>query len=355
MESSEKFYGLTPSPLLKDLYYSEINDFSAKYNNNFIKYFGNYYERIPCFDSFENSQQKENSNPINDDEVTKSKTPEKKGQIKLYNMDEINKILSETDLDKDLKSKIKEPNNKTQKLFEKIKAKLITKRKSHSKEEKNIESSLGKKTNRNILNQDNEKIKHDNHFPNNITKEIKTFFFFFILKFLNNIVKTEAYFDDPKIIEIIKKNKKTHLIKSLDHKTVVQDLKKDKSENFLQMKLMDIFLENPISLKNKVDLDRNKKNIEKIYKKGNKVVKFALDLTFKKWIDIFTYKEELENYLGQDDKLIEEFKGKFVRIDKALNKKYEKIFKDNFQSFLLIIYNYEAFFYIKNSRISRRK
>ena len=109
MESSEKFYGLTPSPLLKDLYYSEINDFSAKYNNNFIKYFGNYYERIPCFDSFENSQQKENSNPINDDEVTKSKTQEKKGQIKLHNMDEINKILSETDLDKDLKSKIKEP------------------------------------------------------------------------------------------------------------------------------------------------------------------------------------------------------------------------------------------------------
>lgn len=348
---SEKFYGLTPSPLLKDLYYSEINDFSAKYNNNFIKYFGNYYERIPCFDSFENSQQKENSNPINDDEVTKSKTPEKKGQIILYNMDEINKILSETDLDKDLKSKIKEPNNETQKLYEKMEEKLNKKRKSNSKEEKNIGPLLGKKTNRN--NQENEKIKHDSHFPYNIAKEIKTFFFKFILIFLNNIVN-ENYFD--------KKN--TNLIKSLDHKTVVQDLKKDKNENFLQMKLMDIFKENKISKKNradktdkvdKADEESNKNNINEIYEKCNKVVKFAFDLTFKQWIDIFTYKVELENYLGQDYDLIEELKGKFVRIDKALNEKYEKEFKDNFQSFLLIIYNYEAFSYIKNSRSSRRK
>lgn len=56
---------------------------------------------------------------------------------------------------------------------------------------------------------------------------------------------------------------------------------------------------------------------------------FAMDITVRNWIDIFTYKTDLSDYIKKEDvELIKEINNKLERVDKLLNEEFEKLFED---------------------------
>ena len=354
------------------------NNSNSEVNQSQIK--NNSCEIIEETLNYDRNEKLDNLNQSINDVNTNYKTPEKKEQIKPndinknkivlnknnlnenlnleYNNNKIKAILCKLELNDNLKSNLELPNEEAEKSFEKLERKYKKKKLKDEKAEGNkVFSNLGKKKYREELNQKNEENKHNKFFPSIILKEIKVFFFFNIFIFINNIAKNVAYYQNLEIIEKIKENKYKKLIKSLDYKSLKQDLKKDRNEKLLNMKLIDIIVENNISSKNKVKSNWNKEIVDKIYNNGNcnKVIKFAFELTYREWINIFTYKKELRDFPEADDEIINGINANFVRIDKALNKKYGKKFDENFQSFLLFIYNYEEYFYVINGRSRRKK
>ena len=56
---------------------------------------------------------------------------------------------------------------------------------------------------------------------------------------------------------------------------------------------------------------------------------FAMDITVRNWIDIFTYKTDLSDYIKKENvELIKEINIKLERVDKLLNEELEKLFED---------------------------
>ena len=113
------------------------------------------------------------------------------------------------------------------------------------------------------------------------------------------------------------------------------------------------------------------KNIGKDYKESNKkiienilnleaddTIKFAFNMTFRDWIDLFTYKKnikdiinsyDLTNYKDIDTKRIEDC---MVGVEVLLNDMSKAEENDNhyFSYFIFYLYNYERWFFLKKGR-----
>lgn len=259
----------------------------------------------------------------------------------LYKINKIKEKLPKSEENEKLISNLYET-NETQEIYEKMDGNSVQDEKS--KENKNS-SLIGKKRN----NSENSGKYHNKYTSDNIVKKIKIHIFEKMLNFLKNILP----------------NKMKKLIKKPDAK-YIERLKKDENLRILDMKLKDFFSSYPISTQyndtKKKKNKNNKKIIEKIYvqSKNNKVIMFAMDITVRKWIDIFTYKIDLSDYIKKEDvELIKEINNKLERVDKLLNEELEKLFEDKltgefdiryYHLFVIYLYNYERFFSIKKGR-----
>lgn len=304
-------------------------------------------------------------------------------QLKITGYNEITKSLKKTKLNENLKLKLAKPTCRAIEYYEKLKARFMNTKPDENKEMNKEFSILGKK--RLLINEEKEPPCHDKYFPPNIIKRIKHFIFKFILLFLNICLepnlKNAPYFNDFEDIQTIKE--KDFKFKEYDYKSVIQDLKKDKNLNYLNMKLKKLFSEYEINTKDKKNKinhkkketnqkkeispkkeqdndDWNKKIIDKIDKNedNDTIIKSALNLTFREWLDIFTYKKELRDYISLDNESIKKMEESFKRVDTFLNEEFkeENEFDETyFQIFVLYIYNYEVFFYNIIGRASRKK
>ena len=146
----------------------------------------------------------------------------------------------------------------------------------------------------------------------------------------------------------------------------INKLKRDDNLEYLNMKLWKLY-SNKISPKNiKKDtnnmiinegdeyIDYNKKILENQINK-DATLDFALNMTFRNFIDLFTGKKKVEDLVvgnkrivcsqiqssieGKDEMLME------IKID--INNKLDKIY---FQKYIFYMYNYERWFYIKNPK-----
>ena len=221
-------------------------------------------------------------------------------------------------------------------------------------ERKCLYENLNQKNNRGrkVENRENnEKEKHNKYKADNIIKKLKAKFFKYGIKFLNKILGL---------------NKDDGLV-NLNYEEYINKLKRDDNLEYLNMKLWKLY-SNKISPKNiKKDtnnmiinneddeyIDYNKKILEKQINK-DATLDFALNMTFRNFIDLFTGKKKVEDLVinnkriecskiqsfieGKEEMLME------MKID--INNKLDKIY---FQKYIFYMYNYERWFYIKNPR-----
>ena len=179
----------------------------------------------------------------------------------------------------------------------------------------------------------------------------------FALIFLNTILN--LFLDEKKLQNCTKnylKNRKKKgsydLIKNLDY-TFIKNIKKIKEISLLSTPLKDIFSNN-ISRKFKAyPTNLNKQIINQIIKEesNNAIIMKAFNLTFREWIDIFTYKKDLKSIIEFGEETAENLDEKFDHIDKLILDIYEK-YQDTKYLFYFIsyIYNYERWFLIKKER-----
>ena len=147
------------------------------------------------------------------------------------------------------------------------------------------------------------------------------------------------------------------MIKKLNYEYYIQDLKKEKNLEILDMTIGDL-LSLEISPKFcNFPSDSNKKIIEAIKEgeKDNKIIMFILNLKFRDFLDVFTKKKELKDIENFDEDKFLVIKNNFPKVKTILKDIYEK--KDEiddfckyFSSIIYHIYNYERLFFIKISR-----
>ena len=205
--------------------------------------------------------------------------------------------------------------------------------------------------------------KHNKDSQDNIIKKIKSKLLDYLLKFINNLLNTLLKIKLNLFTQIGKNEnlEKEKIIKKIDYKKIVDDMKRENNLNFLKMNLKEL-LSNDISSKySTYSKDINKKIIDEILIKenDNKIIILVFNLTFIEWIDIFTYKKEIKdikalNILNNESKNI--INNTFERADKLLEEIYQINNERNyFSRFVSILYNYERWFLIKKGRQRKDK
>ena len=203
--------------------------------------------------------------------------------------------------------------------------------------------------------------KHNKDSPDNIIKKIKSKLLDYLLKFINNLLKSLLYNKINTYIQIGKNEKemeKEKIIKKIDYKAIVDDMKRENNLNLLDNRLQKILSNDITSKYSTLSKDLNKKIIDNILKeeKDNEIIMFVFKLTFREWFDIFTYKKEIKDFDILDDESINKIINHFERADKLLEDIYHLNYNHNyFSRFVILLYNYERWFFVKQGRKRKDK
>jgi hypothetical protein len=195
----------------------------------------------------------------------------------------------------------------------------------------------------------------------NLVKKIKSVINNSLIFSLNNIIN--ALYNEDQIkqilteLNLVKKNTFktiTKVIKKIDQKFYAGKIKKDENLALLRKKIKE-YLSNIISKKNgDFPPDYNEKVIEKLLedKKNKDIFSFIFNLTLDNWIQIFTYKKDLQ-YFNKNNQLNEDklkiIENNLIKIDNMILK-INEFKKEYFHCFALIIYNIKEFFLKKEGR-----
>ena len=185
--------------------------------------------------------------------------------------------------------------------------------------------------------------------PDNIIKKIKAEFFKYLTLFLNNVINDKN--TDNKIYKI-------------DYRFINQ-LNKEIDLRYLNMPLKNLFSLLDVSPKYKYINPKSNKIYIKELLNGqiDEAIKFAFNITFRDWIDIFSFKKEVKDLLNEynvkDDNnaICQKIKESLVAVDHLLNNLAEKERnnKKYFSNFTFYLYNYELWFFKKKGRNSKSK
>ena len=182
----------------------------------------------------------------------------------------------------------------------------------------------------------------------NIIKKLKAIIFDNIINFLNNILKP------------VKETKFKLLQLSYEF---INKLKRDEELKNLNSSLKEL-ASKQISKKYKTKLahlDFNKRLIENILKnKNDPTILFAFNLSLKNWIDLFCRKKTvnqllIENNLNESDIDSERINNSLTRVDTLLYDIKINNSPEYLISFIFLLYNYEAWFYLKKGRNKKVK
>ena len=159
------------------------------------------------------------------------------------------------------------------------------------------------------------------------------------------------------MIKKVKEPEKEDLIKNLTYDLTVNFTEKENNLKFLKITLKN-FLSINISNKLKTySKDSNKKFIDIILKEENDIIlKFVLnDLTLNDCIDIFIYIKKLKDSAKNlTNNQINEIVNLFIRVDNYILDNYYSFENNYFSSFIILLYNLEKWYYIKERRKKRR-
>ena len=184
----------------------------------------------------------------------------------------------------------------------------------------------------------------------NIIKKIKAEIFKNLTLFLNNIINDK---------EAPKENNRIYKI---DY-CYINQLNREKDLRYLNMPLKDLFSLLKVSPKYKnINIQSNKIYIKNLLNgQTDETKKFVFNMTFRDWLDIFSFKKEVKDLLNKynirDDNnaIYTKIKESLSAVDNLLNNlsKKEKN-KNYFSNFIFYLYNYEFWFFKKKGRKSKR-
>ena len=251
-----------------------------------------------------------------------------------FNEEKIKKILSQNGVKKEIIDKINgnyitKKEKESVSLFEIKQKQKRTKNpndSNDSEEKTNFDVGRKKKT-------DNTKRKHDKNVPDNIIKKCKRIFFKYIIIFINSIIKTYKT-----------NHQENYEFKNLSYENYVNNLKKVKEIILLNMPLKDL-VSLDVSNKYASNASFNKEKMEKILEeeKDNTIINSILNMTFGEWIDVFTFKNEINYYL------------EFNELQDVLIDLYNKEDKEYFSRFIFYLFNYKNWFQNKKPRKPKKR
>ena len=251
-----------------------------------------------------------------------------------FNEEKIKKILSQNGVKKEIIDKINgnyitKKEKESVSLFEIKQKQTRTKNpndSNDSEEKTNFDLGRKKKT-------DNTKRKHDKNVPDNIIKKCKRIFFKYIIIFINSIIKTYTT-----------NHQENYEFKNLSYENYVNNLKKDKEIILLNMPLKDL-VSLDVSNKYASNASFNKEKMEKILEeeKDNTIINSILNMTFGEWIDVFTFKKEINYYL------------EFNELQDVLIDLYNKEDEEYFSRFIFYLFNYKNWFQNKKPRKPKKR
>jgi hypothetical protein len=214
------------------------------------------------------------------------------------------------------------------------------------------ENNLSKKKRGRVPKNDGGK-EHNCYSADNVIKKIKAKLFDECHKFLNIMI------DD--------KDKKEIILK-IGYKNNIDKLKKDYNLELLEKPLKYLFsldVSNKYKSK-KENKDCNAKVIKDIIEhkkyieiKDYNTIKFILDISLTDWIDLFTYKKDIfklaeEYHVSNLDINYEKIRNNFIGATNLLND-ISKEDQTYYSLFILYLFNFQRWFWIKKGRNSKKK
>ena len=147
------------------------------------------------------------------------------------------------------------------------------------------------------------------------------------------------------------------LLKMIDYK-YIDRLNKKKDLSLLYMPFKELFSKEVSPRYSTLKPDSNRIIIEKLIKEegGNENIDFALNLKFKDWIDVFTYKKEFKSIINLQNENLENLIENFEYADNLILDIYRINPNDNYLLYFMIyLYNYERWFCLKAGRTRTSK
>ena len=262
----------------------------------------------------------------------------------LYTFEDITKILTENSLNNILDKLTKD---ETIKKYESNMKLLNQKRKRNRTKNKEIENEneVVYKRGRKKMDDDTDR-KHGKFAPDNIMKKIKSKLFEKIICFINAIVNKSN------------EESKREIFKKLDYKYINQ-IKQELDLKLLDLPLKDLLLKDISPKYTNLPSNSNKVNLIEILEteKNDEALMFALNLSFREFIELFCLKKTLED-IESSNKIVSDITKRIMnnlpRVDSLLDEILEKNDKKYLSHFIFHLYNYEQWFYTKNGRRSKK-
>ena len=279
---------------------------------------------------------------------------------------EINRQIEKMDISNNLKDLffLSSDNiyNEIQLIKNQIRLKSKIRKKKVKKEKKKKDNfKLGRK-----IKEDISYRNHNRFSPDNLIKAMKTKINDSLILFINKLInciynykKINGILSELNLPKSKNKNSMKEVIKKNEYNYRSNNTNKQYNLYFLNLTLKEYF-SNKISVKYlNFPSNNNKLIIEKLLQdeENKDIFNFIFNLKIEDYIDIFLYKRDIEFFIKDnsiENNLINIIKDNFVRIDDYLLEIYEdnKIY---FHCFLLLIYNFKAYFLSREGRDKKRK
>ena len=219
---------------------------------------------------------------------------------------------------------------------------------------------------------DNTKRKRNKYSTYNIMKKIKNKIIHYLLLFINKLIKSlytkeqiNKILFELNLPQIKSYNKPIQVIKKIEHEIYAKNTKRDENLKFLSSTIK-AYLSNNISKKFiGIPPNSNEIIISRLFQDEDKKDIFDFifnELHIEDWLNIFTYKKELEDYATikkfLNKKQIQVISNNFIRIDNLLLKlinNYEDINNNYFHCFTILIYNFKEYLNKMESRKRKKK
>ena len=121
-------------------------------------------------------------------------------------------------------------------------------------------------------------------------------------------------------------NGKNKIIKKIDYKHFVDDMKRENNLEFLKLSLKSILSKDISKKYSTLTKKFNEEIIKEILleKNNNEIINFIFNLTLCEWFDLFTYKKELSDIPIINEKIKKIIKNKFEKVRKTFRKNLQK-------------------------------
>ena len=263
----------------------------------------------------------------------------------IYTYEDITKILAKNSLsnilNKFTKDEIIENYESDMKLLNQKRKRIKNKNKGNVNK---IENEVVYKRGRKKMDDESDR-KHCKYSPDNIMKKIKLKLFESIVSFINRIVNKNN------------EKSKREIFKKLDYK-YIKKLKQDTDLKLLNSTLKDILLKDISPKYTSLNPNSNRVKLEEILQneKNDEIIMFALNLSFREFIDLLCLKKEFKDIEGSkkiETNRIHRLITNLPRIDSLIDdisKINDKVYLSHF---IFHLYNYEQWFLTKKGRKGR--